>query len=102
MEKIRIKSLLILKKLNKQLKIAIRSKLCKDKELPNIINSFKELEILPFTSKEDLRKYLPYKYLSVPLNKIVEVHTTSGTIGVPTLGFYTNKDLEISKKMISI
>lgn len=101
MEKIRIKSSLILKKLNKQLKIVIRSRLYKDKKLPNRINSFKEFEKLPFTTKNDLRKYLPYGYLSVPLYKIVEMHSTSGTTGLPTAGFYTEKDLKISKTMIS-
>ncbi|RLG74708.1 MAG: phenylacetate--CoA ligase [Thermoprotei archaeon] len=52
------------------------------------------IDKLPFTSKDDLRKHYPYGALAVPLNKVVRVHSSSGTLGKPVLTFYTKSDLE--------
>ena len=46
-----------------------------------------------FTTKDDLRKTYPFGFLSVPLSQVAEIHATSGTTGIPTLGFHTKKDL---------
>jgi phenylacetate-CoA ligase len=47
-----------------------------------------------FTTKEDLRLVYPFGALAVDRNKVVEIHSTSGTTGTPTLGLHTAKDLE--------
>jgi len=52
------------------------------------------IDKLPFTSKDDLRKHYPYGALAVPLNKVVRAHSSSGTLGKPVLTFYTKSDLE--------
>jgi len=56
---------------------------------------------IPFTSKQDLRDYYPYKTLAVNVDEIVEVHTSSGTTGKSTLSFFTKKDLLKSSHHIS-
>ncbi len=65
------------------------------------LNSLEELRDLPFTTKEDLRGSYPFGGLCVGKERIVEMHTTSGTTGKPTLSYYTRKDLEIGSDEVS-
>ncbi len=62
---------------------------------PDKIRGLDDLGNLPFTTKDELRSLYPYGMLAVPTSEILEVHATSGTTGVPTLGFYTANDLEV-------
>jgi phenylacetate-CoA ligase len=52
-----------------------------------------DLQYLPFTSKDDLRKSYPYDAFAVPLKDIVRIHSTSGTTGKPIVVGYTKTDL---------
>ena len=62
---------------------------------PEGIKTLKDIEKLPFTSKSDLREAYPFGMFAVSEDDIVEVHTSSGTTGKPTVSGYTLKDLEI-------
>jgi phenylacetate-CoA ligase len=62
---------------------------------PDDIKTLEDLNKLPFTSKTDLRDAYPFGMFAVPRDEIVEVHTTSGTTGKPTVSGYTQKDLDI-------
>jgi phenylacetate-CoA ligase len=62
---------------------------------PDDIKSLKDIEKLPFTTKSDLRDAYPFGMFAVPEEEIIEVHTSSGTTGKPTVSGYTLKDLEI-------
>jgi len=62
---------------------------------PADIKSFKDIVKLPFTTKTDLREGYPFGLFAVPRQEIVEVHTSSGTTGKPTVSGYTKKDIEI-------
>lgn len=62
---------------------------------PEDIKTLKDIEKLPFTTKTDLRDAYPFGMFAVPDEEIVEVHTTSGTTGKPTVSGYTMEDLEI-------
>jgi phenylacetate-CoA ligase len=62
---------------------------------PEDIKTLKDIEKLPFTSKSDLREAYPFEMFAVPDEDIVEIHTSSGTTGKPTVSGYTLKDLEI-------
>jgi phenylacetate-CoA ligase len=62
---------------------------------PEDIKTLKDIEKLPFTTKDDLRKAYPFGMFAVSPKKIVEVHTSSGTTGKPTVSGYTRKDLKI-------
>jgi len=61
---------------------------------PEKIQTLEDLKRLPFTTKEDLRKYFPYGFIAVPKEKIVRVHSSSGTTGRATAVFHTPRDLE--------
>jgi phenylacetate-CoA ligase len=62
---------------------------------PEDIKTLKDIEKLPFTTKDDLRDAYPFGMFAVPRKEIVEVHTSSGTTGKPTVSGYTRGDLEI-------
>lgn len=79
--------------INKQLKRASKSKAYKSK-LPDKITNLQEIQNLPFTTKDDLRKYSPYGFLAVPFDKILKTLATSGTTGSPLFFFYTKSDLK--------
>ena len=57
------------------------------------IQSLKDIEKIPFTTKDDLRDNYPDGFLAVPRNKIARIHASSGTTGKPTLGYYTKQDM---------
>lgn len=62
---------------------------------PDDIKSLDDLEKLPFTTKTDLREAYPFGMFAVDDEEIIEVHTSSGTTGKPTVSGYTREDLEI-------
>ena len=61
---------------------------------PDHVKALEDLKCLPFTTKEDLRKYFPYGFVTVAREKIVRVHSSSGTTGRATAVFHTRKDLD--------
>ena len=68
---------------------------------PDDIRSLDDLEKIPFTEKEDLRKAYPYEMLAVNLCDVLELHASSGTTGHPTTCAYTKNDLEVWAKVIA-
>ena len=61
---------------------------------PSDIKSLDDLRKIPFTTKQDLRDTYPFGIASVPLDKCVRLHSSSGTTGNPTVILHTQKDLE--------
>lgn len=68
---------------------------------PEDIQTLKDLEKIPFTTKSDLRDAYPFGMFAVSTDDIVEIHTTSGTTGKPTVSGYTEKDLEIWGEVVA-
>ena len=62
---------------------------------PSDIKSLKDIEKLPFLTKQDLREYYPFGLVCTEIDDIVEVHASSGTTGKPVIGPYTNNDVEL-------
>ncbi|GHV12469.1 phenylacetate--CoA ligase [Spirochaetia bacterium] len=60
---------------------------------PGDIKSRGDFEKLPFTEKEDLRDAYPLGLLAVDEEKIVRIHSSSGTTGTPVIIPYTQKDV---------
>ncbi len=58
------------------------------------IRSADDVQRLPFTVKDDLRRNYPLGLLAVPRAEIARVHGSSGTTGKPTFVAYTRRDLE--------
>jgi len=68
---------------------------------PGDIKSLKDIKKLPFTTKTDLREGYPFGLFAVPRKEIVELHTSSGTTGKPTVSGYTRKDIEIWGEVVA-
>ncbi|MCX7913524.1 MAG: phenylacetate--CoA ligase [Thermodesulfovibrionales bacterium] len=68
---------------------------------PEDIKSLKDIAKLPFTTKTDLREGYPFGMFAVPLNEIVEIHTSSGTTGKPVVAGYTKKDIEVWSEVMA-
>ena len=58
------------------------------------ISSPEEFEALPFSEKNDLRGAYPLGLMTPPEEKIVRIHSSSGTTGLPVIIPYTRKDVE--------
>ncbi|MCQ2112010.1 MAG: phenylacetate--CoA ligase [Bacteroidaceae bacterium] len=61
---------------------------------PEDIQSLDDLKKIPFTTKQDLRSTYPFGIASVPLDKCVRLHSSSGTTGNPTVILHTQRDLD--------
>jgi phenylacetate-CoA ligase len=60
---------------------------------PSDVQSLKDLEKFPFTTKLDLRDNYPYGLFTVPLEQVVRIHASSGTTGKQTVVGYTRGDI---------
>ncbi|HPY87794.1 MAG TPA: phenylacetate--CoA ligase [Spirochaetota bacterium] len=58
------------------------------------INSISDISNLPFTTKQDMRDNFPYGFLTVPLDDVVRLHSSSGTTGNPTIVYHSKQDLD--------
>ena len=61
---------------------------------PGDIRSLADLARLPFTTAEDLRDGYPLPLLAVDPERIVRIHSSSGTTGKRKILCYTRKDLD--------
>lgn len=58
------------------------------------VSSAEEFEKLPFSEKADLREAYPLGLMTAPEDKIVRIHSSSGTTGLPVIIPYTKKDVD--------
>lgn len=61
---------------------------------PEDIKELADVQILPFTTKEDLRLNYPFGMFAVPKEEVRRIHASSGTTGRPTVVGYTQNDLD--------
>lgn len=58
------------------------------------VNSKEDFVKLPFSEKADLREAYPLGLMTAPEDKIVRIHSSSGTTGKPVIIPYTAKDVD--------
>ena len=58
------------------------------------VSSAEDFEKLPFSEKKDLREAYPLGLMTAPEDKIVRIHSSSGTPGTPVIIPYTAKDVD--------
>jgi len=68
---------------------------------PRDIKNIKDIEKLPFTTKDDLRDNYPYGLFAVPLDKVVRIHSSSGTKGKPVVAGYTKGDINTWAELVA-
>ena len=62
---------------------------------PEAIKTLKDIELLPFTVKTDLRDTYPFGLFASPMQEVVRLHASSGTTGKPIVVAYTQDDVEV-------
>ncbi len=82
-----------LERLNDTLARAKKSEFYRDR-IPERVESLAELQDIPFTTKDDLRKSFPFGMVAVDPSELVRVHSSSGTTGQATVIYHTRKDIE--------
>ena len=68
---------------------------------PDSITSLDDLRRIPFITKDDLRDQYPYGFLAVSRDRIVRMHSSSGTSGQPTVIFHTMQDIREWSNLIA-
>lgn len=61
---------------------------------PEDIKSIGDIELLPFTTAEDLRNEYPFPLRAADFTDIVRIHSSSGTTGKRKILSYTQKDID--------
>jgi phenylacetate-CoA ligase len=64
------------------------------------INTLQDVTKLPLTTKEELREAYPLGLQAVSDEKIVRIHSSSGTTGSPVIIPYTKNDVEVWADMM--
>jgi len=67
----------------------------------NDIHCIKDIDKLPFTTKDDLRHNYPHGLRACPQDRIIEVHMSTGTTGKPIVNEYTHKDIDIWRQSMA-
>jgi phenylacetate-CoA ligase len=68
---------------------------------PGDIKNFDDIGLLPFTTAGDLQGGYPFPLLSVPMEKVVRIHASSGTTGKRKVLSYTAKDVDDWANMLA-
>jgi phenylacetate-CoA ligase len=68
---------------------------------PDNLKKLKDIEKLPFLTKQDLRNFYPFGLVCTEIDDIVEVHASSGTTGKPVVGPYTQNDIELWSEVMA-
>jgi phenylacetate-CoA ligase len=68
---------------------------------PSDIKNLEDIYKLPFTTKEDLYVDYPFGLLTVSIDKLIRLHTSSGTTGKPKAIFFSKRDINNSAELIA-
>ena len=68
---------------------------------PGDIKSLDDLQLLPLTSKADLRDNYPFGLFAVPREQVVRIHASSGSTGKPTVVGYTADDIAMWASVVA-
>lgn len=68
---------------------------------PDDIRSLDDVRKLPFTDKTALRDTFPFGMFAVPMDEVVELHSSSGTTGKPIVVGYTESDMDVWSECIA-
>jgi len=68
---------------------------------PDDIKTLEDIQKLPFTTKNDLRDNAPFGFLTIPLENCCELHSSSGTTGIPVTVCYTPNDINVWSEVMA-
>lgn len=61
---------------------------------PEDLKCLKDIEKIPYTTKDDLRDTYPFGLLAAHKDEVVRMHASSGTTGKPTVIYQSQRDLD--------
>jgi len=77
-------------------------RLFKEKKITaSAVKSVHDIQKIPFTTKDDLREHWPYGFVAVPKEKLVRMHSSSGTTGRATVVFHTLRDIAVWTNLLA-
>ena len=62
---------------------------------PDDVRTLADVRKLPFTDKAVLRDTFPFGLFAVPMEEVIELHSSSGTTGKPIVVGYTRDDMDV-------
>lgn len=65
------------------------------------IKTLSDIQYIPFTTKDDIRDNYPFGMMACLMKDVVRIHASSGTTGKPTVGVYTQKDIDTWAELIA-
>lgn len=68
---------------------------------PDQFKSLEDMKRVPFLTKQEMRDAYPYGLFAVPLDKVVRVHSSSGTTGNATIGGLTKHDVDVFGEIVA-
>ena len=68
---------------------------------PDQMKSLDDMRRVPFLTKQDMRSCYPFGLFATPLEKVVRVHSSSGTTGNATVVGYTKNDVDLFAEVIA-
>jgi phenylacetate-CoA ligase len=68
---------------------------------PSALKTLDDVRRLPFTTNQDLRDNYPRGLLAVASDKVIRLHTSSGTTGKPKALFFSRRDINQSAELIA-
>jgi len=68
---------------------------------PDTIDTVEDLTDVPFTTSSDIRETYPDGLLTVPLDQLQRVHSSSGTTGKAKIFGYTQADLDRWRRLLA-
>jgi len=68
---------------------------------PDQFKSLDDMKRVPFLTKQDMRDNYPFGLFAMPMDKVVRVHSSSGTTGNATVVGYTRKDVDIFAEVVA-
>lgn len=68
---------------------------------PDNFKSLADMKHVPFLNKQEMRNNYPFGLFAMPLDKVVRVHSSSGTTGNATVVGYTKNDVEVFAEVVA-
>jgi len=68
---------------------------------PTDIRTLDDLRKLPLTTKDNLRNNSPFSMMTTSLDNCIELHSSSGTTGIPITVCYTTNDIDVWSEVMA-
>jgi len=68
---------------------------------PTDIRTLEDIGKLPLTTKDDLRNNSPFGMMATSLDNCIELHSSSGTTGIPITVCYTPNDIDVWSEVMA-